>query len=181
MFGEEGVNVRVNGNLTFSGDDSRLEIGGGVTTNWDVFVVMYAGTNANSLTVTGDLMLGGVSRLDIRSAATSGVGDIGSYVRVGGTMTISTNCFVYSWGDIESLSAPHFVVGSLDVQTGGVFFFNLSQVGINLVAVVQAKGGIRVGVDVIAGNDIIDIIIDRGRLLRCGRLLGSGLLCGGLR
>ena len=121
MFGEEGVNVRVNGNLTFSGDDSRLEIGGGVTTNWDVFVVMYAGTNANSLTVTGDLMLGGVSRLDIRSAATGGVGDIGSYVRVGGTMTISTNCFVYSWGDIESLSAPHFVVGSLDVQTGGVF------------------------------------------------------------
>ena len=120
MFGEEGVNVRVNGNLTFSGSDSRLEIGGGVVTNWDSYIVMYAGTNANSLTVTGDLTLGGVSRLDIRAAATNGVERFGSYVKVGGTMTISTNCFVYSWSDRRNLGSPHFEVGSLDVQTGGV-------------------------------------------------------------
>ena len=119
-FGEDGVNVRVNGNLTFAGSDSRLEVGGGVVTNWDSLAVIYAGTNVNYLTVTGDLTLGGVSRLDIRAAAT-GLNKFGSLVKVGGTMTISTNCFVYSWSDRQNLGSPHFEVGSLDVQTGGVF------------------------------------------------------------
>ena len=121
MFGEEGVKVAVNGDLTFSGGDSRLEIGGGATTNWDSYVVMYAGTVPNSRTITGDLTLGGVSRLDIRSAATNGVDKFGSYVSVGGTMTIGTNCFVYAWSDCKNLGSPRFEVGSLNVQTGGVF------------------------------------------------------------
>ncbi len=119
-FGEDGVAVKVNGNLIFSGADSRLEVGGGIATNWDSLAVIYAGTNANSLTVAGDLTLGGVSRLDIRAAAT-GMEKFGSFVTVGGTMTISTNCFVYSWSDRRDLGSPHFTVGSLDVQTGGVF------------------------------------------------------------
>ncbi|MBQ6329036.1 MAG: hypothetical protein IJI35_08495 [Kiritimatiellae bacterium] len=119
-FGEDGVKVRVNGDLVFSGSDSRLEVGGGIATNWDTLAVIYAGTNVNQMTVTGDLMLGGVSRLDIRAAAT-GLEKFGSLVKVGGTMTISTNCFVYSWSDCLNLGSPHFEVGSLDVQTGGVF------------------------------------------------------------
>lgn len=121
MFGEEGVKVTVNGDLALSGDDSRLEIGGGVTTNWCNSIVMYAGTTPNELTVTGDLTLGGVSRLDIRAAATNGVDKHGSVVKVGGTMTIATNCFVYSWSDCQNLGSPYFEVGSLNVQTGGVF------------------------------------------------------------
>ena len=120
-FGEEGVKVTVNGNLVFSGDDSRLEIGGGVTTNWDFMAVIYAGTVPSELTVTGDLTLGGVSRLDIRAAATNGTDRFGALVKVGGTMAISTNCFVYSWSDCQNLGAPHFEVGSLNVHTGGVF------------------------------------------------------------
>ena len=121
MFGEEGVKVTVNGNLIFSGDDSRLEIGGGVTTNWDMNVVMYAGAKPSKFTVTGDLTLGGISRLDIRSAATNGTDKFGAFVKVGGTMTISENCFVYSWSDCENLGSPHFEVGALYVQAGGVF------------------------------------------------------------
>ena len=121
MFGEEGVKVTVNGSLALSGDDSRLEIGGGVTTNWCNSIVMYAGTTPSELTVTGDLTLGGVSRLDIRAAATNGVDKFGALVKVGGTMTIATNCFVYSWSDCQNLGSPHFEVGSLNVQTGGVF------------------------------------------------------------
>ena len=121
MLGEEGVKVTVNGDLVFSGDDSRLEIGGGVTTNWSNSIVMYAGTTPNELTVTGDLMLGGVSRLDIRAAETNGIDKFGSLVKVGGTMTIATNCFVYSWSDCQNLGSPHFEVGSLNVQTGGMF------------------------------------------------------------
>lgn len=121
MFGEEGMKVRVNGNLSLSGDDSRLEIGGGVTTNWSNSIVMYAGTTPSELTVAGDLTLGGISRLDIRAAATNGVDRFGALVKVGGTMTIATNCFVYSWSDCLNLGSPHFEVGSLNVQTGGVF------------------------------------------------------------
>lgn len=121
MFGEEGVQVTVNGNLALSGDDSRLEIGGGIATNWANSVVMYAGTRPNGLTVKGDLTLGGVSRLDIRAAATNGVDKFGSLVKVGGTMTIAANCFVYSWSDCENLGSPHFEVGSLDVQEGATF------------------------------------------------------------
>lgn len=121
MFGEEGVKVRVNGNLVFSGEDSRLEIGGGVTTNWNANIVMYAGKTPNELTVTGDLTLGGVSRLDIRAAETNGVDKFGAYVKVGGTMTIATNCFVYSWSDCRNLGSPYFEVGSLYVNTGAVF------------------------------------------------------------
>ena len=121
MLGEEGVKVTVNGNLVFSGGDSRLEIGGGVTTNWSNSITMYAGTTPNELTVTGDLTLGGVSRLDIRAAETNGVDRFGSLVKVGGTMTIATNCFVYSWSDCRNLGSPHFEVGSLNVQTGGMF------------------------------------------------------------
>ena len=120
-FGEEGVKVTVNGDLTLSGEDSRLEIGGGMTTNWDSRVVMYAGTNVNYLTVTGDLKLEGVSRLDIHAAATNGVDRFGSYVKVGGDMTISENCFVYSWSDCENLGSPVFEVGSLNVMEGAVF------------------------------------------------------------
>ena len=121
MFGEEGVKVTVNGDLVLSGDDSRLEIGGGVTTNCCNSIVMYAGTTPSELTVTGDLTLDGVSRLDIRAAATNGVDKFGALVKVGGTMTIATNCFVYSWSDCQNLGSPHFEVGSLNVQTGGVF------------------------------------------------------------
>ena len=121
MFGEEGAKVTVNGDLSISGEDSRLEIGGGVTTNWSNSVVMYAGKVPCALTVFGDLTLGGVSRLDIRAAATNGVDKFGALVKVSGMMTIATNCFVYSWSDCINLGSPHFEVGSLNVQTGGVF------------------------------------------------------------
>ncbi len=121
MFGEEGVKVTVNGDLVLSGDDSRLEIGGGATTNWSNSIVMYAGKTPSELTVAGDLTLCGVSRLDIRAAATNGTDLFGARVKVRGTMTIATNCFVYSWSDCINLGSPHFEVGSLNVQTGGVF------------------------------------------------------------
>ena len=121
MFGEEGVQVTVNGDLALSGDDSRLEIGGGIATNWANSVVMYAGTTPCALTVAGDLTLGGVSRLDIRAAATNGVDSFGALVNVRGAMTVGPGCHVYSWSDCENLGSPHFEVGSLDVRDGATF------------------------------------------------------------
>ena len=62
-----------------------------------------------------------MSRLDIRSAETNGVDAFGAVVKVDGTMTIATNCFVYAWSDVINTGSPHFEVGGLNVATGGVF------------------------------------------------------------
>ena len=118
-FAEEGVKVTVNGNLTFGGTDSRLEIGGFLATNRATFVNLYAGQTPSFLTVTGNLTLGGVSRLDVRAAATNGVDAFGAEVTVGGALSVGSNCYVYAWSDIANLGSPRFTVGSLDVMQGG--------------------------------------------------------------
>ena len=120
-FADTGAVVTVTGSLVLGGEDSRLEIGGCETKWRTVHVDIYGGDKVNRLTVGGDLTLGGVSRLDIRSAETNGVDAFGAVVKVGGTMTIGTNCFVYSWSDVINTGSPHFEVGGLNVATGGVF------------------------------------------------------------
>ena len=120
-FIEEGVQVTVNGDLTFGGTDSRLEIGGWVATNRSTYADLWVGTEPVGLTVTGDLTLGGVSRLDVRAAEVATTTDFGAEVAVGGTMTVGSGCFVYAWSDIENGGSPRFSVGSLDVAAGGTF------------------------------------------------------------
>lgn len=121
-FAEEGVKVSVGGNLVLGGTGvARLEIGGLVATNRSAFADLYAGRTPGSLSVAGDLTLGGVSRLDIRAAATNGVDAFGAEVAVGGVMTIGEGCVVTATSDLSNLGAPHFTVGSLEVATGGVF------------------------------------------------------------
>ena len=120
-FADTGAVVTVTGNLALGGEDSRLEIGGCEAKWRTVHVDIYGGDVVNRFTVGGDLTLGGVSRLDIRSAETNGVDAFGAVVKVDGTMTIATNCFVYAWSDVVNTGSPHFEVGSLNVATGGVF------------------------------------------------------------
>ena len=123
-FADIGVAVSVGGNLTLSGDGvARLEVGGCIATNRYTYadLALYAGTNPCSLTVGGNLTLGGRSRLDIRAAATNDVDAFGALVSVGGAMTIGSNCVVTATSDIINLGAPKFEVGSLYVATGGVF------------------------------------------------------------
>lgn len=119
-FAEEGVQVTVNGDLVFSGSDSRLELGGGIATNRTGHVILSSGTEPCSLTVNGNLVLGGTSRLDIRSAATSSNDGIGATVTVAGEMSVSNGCRVVVWSDPITLGSPHFVVGDLTVAEGGV-------------------------------------------------------------
>lgn len=120
-FAAEGVQVTVNGNLTLGGSDSRLEIGGCLATNGAHHAVVWAGERACGLTVTGDLTLGGKSRLDVRSAATETNDGIGATVEVTGTMTVSNGCRVCAWSDIFTLGSPKFAVGGLDLQEGSLF------------------------------------------------------------
>ena len=121
-FAEEGTVVSIGGALTMGGTASRLEIGGTHATNVTTrFVDLRSFGASPRLTVGGDLTLGGASRLDVRAAATNTTDLYGAYVSVGGTMTIGTNCFVYSWSDTETPSAPYFEVGGLNVATGGTF------------------------------------------------------------
>ena len=118
-FAEDGVKVSVTGNLTLGGNDSRLEIGGAVATNRSAYVD-HLSTLAPTLEVGGDLTLGGVSRLDIRAAQTESAEAFGAFVKVGGTVTIATNCAVYTWSDIRTIGAPKFEVGGLTVAAGGL-------------------------------------------------------------
>lgn len=120
-FAEEGVAVSVAGDLILGGDDSRLEIGGCTATNRATFVSLYAGRTPASLTVSGDLRLGGVSRLDVHSAAVSGTSVFGAEVTVGGLFEIGGGCYVYSWSDNEDLSSPRFTVGQMKVAENAVF------------------------------------------------------------
>ena len=120
-FADIGVAVTVNGNLALGGGGvARLEVGGCIATNRYTYVDLYAGTTPCSLTVGGNLTLGGRSRLDIRAAATNGVDAFGASVNVAGAMTIGSNCVVTAASDRENLGAPKFTVGSLTVATGAV-------------------------------------------------------------
>lgn len=121
-FAEEGVKVSVAGDLTLGGiEKARLELGGAIATNRSSYVDLWAGNTPCSLTVGGDLTLEGVSRMDVRAAATNGIDRFGAVVKVAGKMTIGGNCLVTASCDLENLGAPRFEVGSLHVATGGVF------------------------------------------------------------
>ena len=119
-FGDEGVKVRVKGDLTLSGTDARLDIGGFTNDNHWVGAQYSAGTNASSLTVDGNLTLTGIACLDILAA---GLKDdpVGATVTVGGTLAVGSNCYVYARSDWKAPSSPKFTVGSLTVEEGGTF------------------------------------------------------------
>ena len=117
-FAEDGVKVRVKGDLALSGTDARIDIGGSVLTNVYFGPILYAGTVASSLTVDGDLSLEGVSCLDVRAASLSD-DPVGATVTVGGTMSVGSGCFVYTRSDCFLPSSPRFHVGNLTVAEGG--------------------------------------------------------------
>jgi hypothetical protein len=120
-FADEAQSVDIGGDLLLSGANVRLEIGGCIITNRTQVLEVFGGWRANKLKVGGDLKLEGTARLDIRAASTNDTEKYGAYVTVEGTMTIGTNCAVYAWSDRVAPSSPYFEVGSLNVETGGLF------------------------------------------------------------
>ena len=122
-FATPGATVRIDGSLTMTNGNSRLEVGGYAYRKQSVAVDVYAGTKLNALTVAGDCTLAGGARLDIRSAAKDESSDFatwGGEVAVGGTLCVKADASVYAWCDIFTCTAPRFRVGSLRVEEGGL-------------------------------------------------------------
>ena len=120
-FAGEGADVSFGGNLTITGEDSRLEIGG-VETRVDRKVLVpnrYAGKAINTCTVVGSLTLNG-GAFDIRAAETNATTTWGGEVVVGGDLTVGAGGYLYPWSDPVNLGSPHFTVGgAFTVDAGG--------------------------------------------------------------
>ena len=119
-FAGEGATVAFGGDVTISGEDSRLEIGGiesGVRRT--VIIDRYAGKKLNSCTIAGDLTLAG-GAFDIRAAETNATMRWGGEVTVGGDLTVGAGGYLYPWCDVMNLGASHFTVGgAFTVEEGG--------------------------------------------------------------
>ena len=118
----EGLTIRVEGDLTISGTDARMEVGA-VTSRLDSATWrVWAGTTPSVLQVTGNLTVSGKGALDIRAAETASPSQWGSSVEIAGDMTIGAEGYVYAWSDPLNLGAPHFTVGGdFTVAATGVF------------------------------------------------------------
>ena len=122
-FAGEGATVAFGGNVTISGEDSRLEIGG-VETRLDRRLLVpnrFGGTKLNSCTIAGDLTLNG-GAFDIRAAETNAANGLawGGEVKIDGNLTVGEKGWLYPWCDPITLGAPHFTVGgAFTVAVGG--------------------------------------------------------------
>ena len=123
-FAGEGATVTFDGDLTISGEDSRLEIGGVETRVEDRLLLRpnrFGGKKLNSCCVKGNLTLNG-GAFDIRAAETNAVNGLawGGAVTVDGDLTVGAGGYLYPWSDPISLGVPHFTVGgAFEVAAGG--------------------------------------------------------------
>ena len=119
-FPKDGVRVTITGDLTISGQNSRLEVGGEIPTNNYDFVSLYSSTPA-ALTVGGNVLVENRGRLDIRAAEVADVTTtVGASVKVDGAVKILTGGRIVAWSDCEKGGSPRFEVGSLLVGEDGL-------------------------------------------------------------
>ena len=122
-FAAPGASITLDGDLTMTDGNSRLEVGGCEYRIRTAFLDIYGGTNLNTLTVNGDVELLDGARIDIRSAQKSATSDFeqwGGVVKIGGGLHVASGSSVYAWCDVISCTAPRFEVGSLTVDEGGL-------------------------------------------------------------
>ena len=116
----EGFKLKVNGDLTVSGKNVRLDVGGVAMTNRVFRPEVWAGRTTVAIEVGGDLTVSDGARLDIRSAATNQSTTVGSVVTVGKTLTVGENGNLYAWCEYVNGGAPKFSVSNLTVAAGGL-------------------------------------------------------------
>ena len=122
-FTAPGAKVTIDGGLTMTNGNSRLEVGGSEYRIKTAFLDIYAGRNVNTLTVNGDVELLDGARLDIRSAGKETDSDFekwGGVVKIDGVLHVASNSSVYAWCDVIRCTGPRFEVGSLAVDEGGL-------------------------------------------------------------
>ena len=122
-FATDGVRISVNGNLTVTGSDGRLEIGGvrQVSNDSNLQRKSYVSERASLLQVSGSLVVTNSARFDLYAAATNAGQVVGATVNVGGRFSVATNCFVYPFTHPQNGGAPLFTMNDFEVDLGGVF------------------------------------------------------------
>ena len=113
-----GFSLNVAGDLSVTGTNARLEIGGDFPTNLWRHPTLCSCSPAH-LVVGGNLRLEKGGRLDVRAAATNGVDAFGAQVDVVGDFVVESNSACYAWCDAFNGGAPRFDVGNMRVELGG--------------------------------------------------------------
>lgn len=119
-FGATGAVFKVVGNLSVSGNWSRVDVGGATKRN-DRGTRPYVCSpeKAVKLEVTGDLTVADGASLSIYAADTADESGYGGEVKVAGKLTIGNDGIVHPTADYFTGVAPTFTVGSLEVAAGG--------------------------------------------------------------
>ena len=116
----EGFKLKVNGDLKLSGKNVHLAVGGAAITNRVFHTEVWAGRQTVRLEVGGDLTVSGGARLDIRSAETNALATVGAEVKIGRTLTVGKDGWLYAYCDCVNGGAPKFAVSNLTVSAGGL-------------------------------------------------------------
>ena len=116
----EGFKLKVNGDLKLSGKNVHLAVGGAAITNRVFHTEVWAGRQTVRLEVGGDLTVSGGARLDIRSAETNVLATVGAEIKVGKTLTVGKDGWLYAYCDCVNGGAPKFAVSNLTVSAGGL-------------------------------------------------------------
>lgn len=120
-FATDGAHVKVNGNLTLSGKDARLEFGSVTQTVAQVQRKSWVSETPSRLDVAGNFAVTNASRFDIYCASTNGINKNGFVANIKGTFILSTNTFVYPVSHPLNGGSAKFNVNDLIVQEGATF------------------------------------------------------------
>lgn len=119
-FCNEGADVTFNGNLTISGTNSRLDVGGISNRVLGVKMFdMHAGATPVKLTVNGDVTVKEGAALSVRAASTADESGFGATATVTGLLKIGAGSHLYPWCDYYTCKATRFLVGSFELEKGG--------------------------------------------------------------
>lgn len=118
---DEGAELHVQGDLTLSGANGRLEVGAtevmerqtnSSKPDYRLCFRRYLSAKTPSLVVDGDFALADGGRFDVHPAATNGVDVLtGALVHVGGNFSVGAACTVYPFTQPTNGATAHFSVG----------------------------------------------------------------------
>ena len=122
-FATDGVRITVDGDLTVTGEDGRLEIGGvaQIATDANIQRKGYVSETASLLSVAGSLVVTNAARIDLYAAATNAAQTVGARVSVGRSLQIGPGCYVYPFTHPANGGAPLFEAADFEVAAGGTF------------------------------------------------------------
>jgi hypothetical protein len=120
-FATDGAYVKVNGNLTLSGEDARLEFGSVTQTVANIQRKSWVSETPSRLDVAGDFVVTNAARFDVYCASTNEVNKNGFVANISGSFILSTNTYVYPLSHPINGGSAKFNVNDFIVQEGATF------------------------------------------------------------